>query len=221
MTARRASTIAEVVFEQLRDDITTNQIRPGDRLKFIDMKRRYNVGVGPLREALFRLVGIGLVTQVGQKGFRAAPATDSDLGHIIAVRKFLELRAVLASIERGGDDWEDQVVLSYHQLSKATRRKPQSAHDYRAWERLHKNFHRALVQGCGSDWLLNAWEASFDQAERHRRLAVQQGHWLSDQKADHERLMRAAVCRDAKAMAAVLERHIGQSRARKPGKAAS
>jgi DNA-binding GntR family transcriptional regulator len=211
MTTRASTTIAELVFEQLRDDLTSNKFRPGDRLKFTDMQKRYSVGVGPLREALFRLVGVGLVTQVGQKGFRAAAATEGDLAHIIATRKFLEERALLDSLAHGDDEWENGVVSAFHQLSKATRRKPASEDDYRSWEKLHKGFHFALVRGCGSAWLLNAWEATFDQAERYRRLAVQRGHWLLEQKADHEKLMRAAIARDTRAASAILGRHIGQS----------
>lgn len=211
MYATAHATITEGVFERLREDLTCNRFKPGDRLKFEDMREKYDVGVGPLREALFRLVGLGLVTQVGQKGFRAALATDTDLAHIIASRKFLEERALLHALSNGDDEWEKGIVVAFHQLKKATRKKPQSEEDYRAWEKLHRAFHFALVSGCGSDWLLNAWNSAFDHAERYRRLAVKHGHWIIDQKADHERLMNAALARDADLVSTIIKRHIGQS----------
>lgn len=211
MYASAHTTITESVFERLREDLTCNRFQPGARLKFEDMREKYDVGVGPLREALFRLVGLGLVTQVGQKGFRAALATDVDLAHIIASRKFLEERALLHALALGGDEWEKGIVAAYHQLSKATRMKPQCEADYRAWEKFHRDFHFALVSGCASAWLLNAWNSAFDHAERYRRLAVQRGHWIIDQKADHERLMNAALARDADLVSTIIKRHIGQS----------
>jgi DNA-binding GntR family transcriptional regulator len=92
----------------------------------------------------------------------------------------------------------------FHQLQKATRIKPRTEQEYSVWERHHTNFHRALVAACGSAWLLNAWRSAFDQAERYRRLAI-------DQKDDHERLLRAAIARDSKVALRILDDHIGRS----------
>ena len=204
-------TIAGQVFERLLDDLKSNQFGPGERLKFEDMRGRYDVGVAPLREALSRLAGLGLVTQVGQKGFRAPEASLEDYEHIIASRKFLEKRALESAIANGGDEWENELVVMFHQLQKATRIKPGTEQQYSAWERHHTNFHRALVAGCGSTWLLNAWRSAFDQAERYRRLAMKRGHWVIDQKDDHERLLKAAIARNASLALRILDDHIGRS----------
>jgi GntR family transcriptional regulator, carbon starvation induced regulator len=206
-----ASTVSENVFERLREDLKSNLFPPGDRLKVEEMRDKYDVSIGPLREALFRLVGLGLVTQIGQKGFRAAAISRDDAAHIVANRKFLESRAFELSLRNGDDEWESNVVAAFHLLKKATRVKPQSEQDYLSWERHHTEFHYALVSGCGSSWLVDAWKTVFDQAERYRRLAMKRGHWIIDQKADHEHLMKAAIGRDFKAGLAILERHIGRS----------
>jgi DNA-binding GntR family transcriptional regulator len=205
------STIAGLVFERLLDDLKSNQFGPGERLKFEEMRGRYDVGVAPLREALSRLAGLGLVTQVGQKGFRAPEASLKDYEHIIASRKFLEKRALESAIANGGDSWENELVAMFHQLQKATRIKPRTEQEYSVWERHHTNFHRALVAACGSAWLLNAWRSAFDQAERYRRLAMKRGHWAIDQKDDHERLLKAALARNSQLALRILDDHIGRS----------
>jgi DNA-binding GntR family transcriptional regulator len=205
------STLAGQVFERLLDDLKSNQFAPGERLKFEEMRGRYDVGVAPLREALSRLAGLGLVTQIGQKGFRAPEASPEDFRHVIATRKFLEKRALESSIEKGGDAWENELVAMFHQLQKATLTKPRTTKEHSAWERHHTNFHQALVAGCSSAWLLNAWRSAFDQAERYRRLAMKHGHWKINQKDDHERLLKAALSRNAVLALRILENHIGHS----------
>jgi len=205
------STLGGQVFERLLDDLKSNQFGPGERLKFDDMRDRYEVGTGPLREALSRLAGLGLVTQIGQKGFRAPEASLTDYEHIIASRKFLEKRALAASIAHGDDNWENGVVAMFHQLQKATRPKPTTRQEHAAWERHHTNFHHSLVAACGSAWLLNAWRSAFDQAERYRRLAMKRGHWVIDQKDDHERLLKAALARNSELALRILDHHIGRS----------
>jgi GntR family transcriptional regulator, carbon starvation induced regulator len=206
-----SSTLAGHVFERLRDDLKSNRFVPGERLKFDEMRRTYEVGVSPLREALFRLKELGLVAQVGQKGFRAAEVSREDLAHIIANRRFLEERAVEASLLNGDERWENALVAAFHQLNKATRSKPATELEYLSWERHHTQFHAALVSGCGSAWLLHAWGGVFDQAERYRRLAMKSGHWMIDQKSDHSRLLDAALARDTAATLAILRSHIGRS----------
>jgi GntR family carbon starvation induced transcriptional regulator len=114
-------------------------------------------------------------------------------------------------MRNGDDEWESRVVAAFHLLKKATRVKPQTESDYRSWERHHTEFHCALVSGCGSSWLVNAWKAVFDQAERYRRLAMKRGHWIIDQKTDHEHLMKAAIGRDIDSGLAILDRHTGRS----------
>ena len=69
MSVVTAKTLAEHVFQKLRDDLKSNKYSPGERLKFEEMQKTYAVSGAPLREALCRLMGLGLVVQIGQKGF--------------------------------------------------------------------------------------------------------------------------------------------------------
>jgi GntR family carbon starvation induced transcriptional regulator len=210
-TVGSASTLAGYVFERLRDDLKANRFKPGERLKFDEMRRTYAVGVSPLREALFRLKELGLVAQVGQKGFRAAQATHEDIGYIVSTRKFLEAKALEDALLHGNDEWENAVVGAFHQLHKISSSQPATEQEYLAWERRHTQFHRALVSGCRSQWLLHAWGVVFDQAERYRRLAMQNGHWQFEQKSDHARLLEVVLARDVPKALEILNGHVGRS----------
>ena len=211
MSLATSKTLAEHVFQRLRDDLKSNKYSPGERLKFTTMQKSYDSGGAPLREALCRLIGLGLVVQIGQRGFRAADVSREDLAHLIATRKFLEDRALRESIARGDEQWEGGLVAAFHRLKKASQIKPATETDYLTWEVHHGEFHGALLAGCGSPWLLQAWRTAFDQAERYRRLAMRSGHWIIDQKADHSLLLKAALARDAGAASKILQRHIGRS----------
>src|ERR1700740_3160335 len=116
MSVVTAKTLAEHVFQKLRDDLKSNKYSPGERLKFEEMQKNYAVSGAPLREALCRLMGLGLVVQIGQKGFRAATVSREDLDHLIATRKFLEDRALQESINNGNEEWEGSLVAAFHRL---------------------------------------------------------------------------------------------------------
>jgi GntR family carbon starvation induced transcriptional regulator len=211
MVEGTALTIADSVFERLRDDLKSSEFPPGQRLKFDQVCKKYGVGLAPVREALCRLVGLGLVVQIGQKGFRAADASEDDLAHLVANRHFLEERALKAAIAIGGESWENGIVVAFHRLTAASKGKPLSTQQRSSWEKLHTEFHCALVAGCGSPWLLHAWRAAFDQCERYRRLSMESGHWIAAQKSDHSALVEAALSRNAAKAIKILNRHVGLS----------
>jgi GntR family carbon starvation induced transcriptional regulator len=205
-----STTLAIEVFGRLRHDLKANRFKPGERLDFSRIKEMYEVGVAPLREALSRLVEAGLVVQVGQKGFRAAPVSFDDLKDVVDTRRFLEVRAFQESIRLGDDDWEGTIVAAFHGLSKVSQRSS-GAPDAAVWEIKHGEFHRALMSACRSRWLLQLWSTVFDQAERYRSLALGIGHWSSDELGDHRKLLDAALARDADLAGELLHGHIGFS----------
>jgi DNA-binding GntR family transcriptional regulator len=206
-----AKTLAAQVFNRLQSDLKANRFQPGERLRFQAMTSLYEVGIAPLREALSRLSEAGLVVQVGQKGFRVAEATLTDLMDVIETRRFLEVHAFQEAIRHGDERWESEVVASFHRFSKVARHKPSTPEERAAWEERHTNFHQALIAGCPSRWLQQFWSVVFDHAERYRRLAIEVGHWTEDELKDHEDLMNVAIARDAEKAGELLQHHIGQS----------
>ena len=205
------TTLGIKVLGRLRRDLKANRFKPGERLHFGRMKEIYDVGVAPLREALSRLTEAGLVVQVGQKGFRAAPASLKDLKDIVEARRFLEVKVFQEAVRHGGEEWEGKIVASFYALSKASRRIPESPADRALWEARHSDFHAALMSGCPSRWLLQLWSVVFDQAERYRRLAIAAGDWSQDEAGDHKRLLDVALDRDVARAGDLLHGHIGVS----------
>ncbi len=72
------------------------------------------MGSSPLREALSRLVGEGLVTFEGNKGFRVGGLSREDLADIAYMRTAVETFAIRTAIERGGMEWESGIVSALH-----------------------------------------------------------------------------------------------------------
>ena len=196
--AEPAGTLASSVYDRLRDDILSGALAPDDKLRTEALRERYGVGNSPLREALNRLSADGLVTREDQKGFRVATASRADLEELVKTRCWLEEIALRQSIENGGDDWEEAVVLQYHRLSRM--RRSSSEDEYVVnfeWETRHRAFHLALLNACGSRWLMQYCAQLNDQADRYRQLAIVVSYPKRNELSEHEAIMRAATSRDA------------------------
>ena len=179
------------------------------------LEQRYDAGISPLREALQRLTSESLVRAEGHVGFRVAPMSLGDLEDINALRLLLEARALRESIKHGDLRWESGVVSAAHQLSRTPLPTDPKSGQAEAWEEPHRVFHGALICACPSRWTLQFSRTLFAQFRRYRRIVLAR-YWSSTPlrktiDAEHQRLVDAALKRDADHPAELLATHYGNS----------
>jgi DNA-binding GntR family transcriptional regulator len=66
------------VLRQMREDILCCVLKPDQRLRFGELRQRYDTSVGTLREALSHLVSEGLARTEAGRGFTVAPVSRAD-----------------------------------------------------------------------------------------------------------------------------------------------
>jgi DNA-binding GntR family transcriptional regulator len=205
-SGQRART--EDVYERLRQDVLGGEFIPGARLTFPELGRRYGASVGAIREALVRLTERGLVCFEPNLGFRVTPISVQAHLELADARTELEALAVRRAIADGSLAWESGLVAAAHRLAQ-TRRAPPSD----AWHLAHADFHLALLEGCANRYLLAAAQALRERAELYRRWSEPEALEGPHQEDDeHQRLVRAAVSRDADATERLLRKHIAFTR---------
>lgn len=198
-------TLATAVYTRLREDILSAVLLPGEKLRLDMLRERYRVGTSPLREALNRLASEGLATQADQKGFRVAPVSVEELQELTRTRRLVNEAALRESMRNGGPDWEESVVLAYHRMTRAVAEdnKPER-------QRTHREFHRALIAGCGSKQLLQFSQSLFDRARRYRLLSISPAAAPSrNGPAEHRKIFDAVVVeRDIDNAIRLLDEHV-------------
>lgn len=195
--------------EKLRWDILDGMHEAGAKLRFAQLQSRYQVGVGTLREGLSHLVSEGLVHADAGRGYRVAPVSKADLLDISAMRIDFERKALTDAIEQGGDAWEIGILTTFHLLEKMEAESIQDRlRDGSRWRMVHRDFHRAIVSACRSQWLLHFHGILFDQADRYRLLSLRHRPRGISRKGEHRAIMEAALARDVERACLLAERHI-------------
>jgi DNA-binding GntR family transcriptional regulator len=193
---------------RLRKDIVSCELAPGQRLKFEELRARYDVGIGSLRETLMQLEADGLVVAESNRGFCVAPVTIADLEDVTELRVDIEKKALAQSIERGNDAWEGEIVSALHMLAKLEADVTHNRVDNRElWEERHGRFHDALVSTCPSPWLLRFRQVLFVQSQRYRTLSMFQSQ-KPGRVGDHRALAELTIARDIPRATASMEAHI-------------
>ena len=86
--------LRDVVFNTLRQEILTGKLKPGERLREIQLADKMGVSRTPIREAIRMLELEGLVKMLPRKGAEVAQITEKDLNDVIEVRTALEQLAI-------------------------------------------------------------------------------------------------------------------------------
>lgn len=200
-------------YDRLRTEILHGDLMPGDRLTAADLQDRFALGLTPIREALMRLSAEGLVDTETHRGARVADVSAEALADLMATRRSIERLCLEASMARGDEAWESEVVAAMHMLSRTPL--PSSTEDRSAaalWEERHRRFHFALVSACGSDWLLRFWNTLADHSERFRKLRLLNRHVAAaevrDVNAEHRAIMDAVLARDVPTATRLMDQHL-------------
>ena len=208
----KALTTAATATELLKRDIVAGVLPPSTRLKMLDLERRYGLGATPLREALVHLAASGLVQAHSQKGFRVSAIDRGDLQDVTRTRQIVEGEALRLALAHGGNDWEDNIVTSYHLMQREQERGAPSGSTWLdRYENRHHQFHQALIAACPLLHLKQICDALYNQGTRYRRVLLNMaGGGPGINIVAHEALMNLILARDPKAPSAI-KAHIGST----------
>ncbi len=200
------------VYERLRHDIRGGNLTPAMPLRVDWLRKKYEVGATPLREALSRLAAEYLVTTEGKRGFSVAPVSLVEFRELTSLRDYIDRHALEMAILQGDDEWESAIVARFHLLSKAPRvgqsNDPEAVAER---SRRHNDFHIALIAGCESKWLMRIWLQMTDLQGRYWLIATRDVPTPDDvaQEIDdeHRAIMELVLARKAKEAIEMLSHH--------------
>jgi DNA-binding GntR family transcriptional regulator len=207
------STRAEHVFATLKTEILGGVLRPGSRLRVVELADRFSVSQTVVREALTRLAEQRIVEASPQQGYRVAPLTLADLTALTETRVYIEGLALRLAVERGDVSWETDVVATHHQLTRTVPLTEDGA-VRTAWLDAHEAFHASLFAGCGNHRLLHVAANLRDAAALYRIWSKPLGNDNErDLPSEHRGLLEAVLARDPGLAAERIAHHIQRTSA--------
>ncbi|WP_045014464.1 FCD domain-containing protein [Bradyrhizobium sp. LTSP849] len=203
------TSLTQGAYVELRSELLACRFAPGEKLKIDDLCRRFAVGSSAVREALSRLASEGFVVSEPQRGFRVAPLSIEALRDLTNVRCNIEGLCLQGAIEKGGIEWQSQVVAALHRLSHTPVWADKAARRYsNEYAKAHEIFHEVLAAGCDSPWLLHLREMLFNHSERYRWFSGPFSKVERDLDREHREIAEAALARDSKRAVALMNEHL-------------
>ncbi|QDT98773.1 GntR family transcriptional regulator [Gimesia aquarii] len=157
--------LGEQIVERLREDIFSGKIAEGERLREIDLAKRFAVSRGPIREAIQQLAWEGIVEADRNKGAIVSTSAPNEISElIIPLRCTIEKYAVRLFFD---SLTEEDFLLWDNILEKM--KFACEAQDFALISEHDIAFHRALVNRSHSPDLLAIWSSIVSRVRRHFR----------------------------------------------------
>jgi DNA-binding GntR family transcriptional regulator len=202
-----APSLVEVATRQLREEILTGQLAPGERLIEEQIRLRFSISRAPLREALRSLAQQGLVEHLPRRGARVTELSATDVDQLFGIRSVLERHAICTTFPLDGDI-DDRLVEVRERLAEM--RAADQAGDELRRDDAHRGFHAAIVALAANRQLDLALEPVLLKLQRPMALNIRREALSVGSKAGldrHQRLADALATNDRAAILTALDEH--------------
>lgn len=194
---------ADHILEDLEQMIVTGSFADGERLDEIRLAEHFGVSRTPIREALQKLAGSGLVEQRPRRGvfvvepgpvelvemFEAMAELEAACGHLAARRI---TRAGLAALRETN-------ALCQHAVA---------ANDADQYYTHNERFHQLIYEAAESRYLRDLAEKLQKRLKAYRRMQLHLRGRLEQSMAEHEAIVLALTDGDGGRTADELRRHV-------------
>lgn len=165
----RIEPIKEKVYAILLENIVEGRMAPGEQLVEQAVASGLGVSKSPVRDALHRLNGDGLVVGAPYKGFSVAPMSVKEFCELMQVRMALELFC----LEQAMDGYSDGDVSEFAALMDRAGSSLEDSKDSLAHES-HLDFHLLIIKKFGNELMMGIYENNRKKLKRYLRVNIKQ-----------------------------------------------
>lgn len=196
----RVTTLADVVYARLHEDIVMGRLRPNSLLLEGDLAARLDVSRTPIREGLQRLAKDGLIVSRRRRWSVVEPTPD-EISDIYDVRAALEGYAARLATERAT---EAQLTA----IKQASEFRGNAGPSIEEFVTSNETFHRLVVHAAGSERLIEATERSKHFYFNAKVARLYGPDDLAASHCEHEDLVGAMCARNGDEADRITRRHI-------------
>ncbi|MDO6765922.1 GntR family transcriptional regulator [Agarivorans sp. 1_MG-2023] len=202
--------LSQNLSDTLIEAIVSGQIAQGEKISEPELARHYGVSRGPLREAILKLQGMGLVERVPHVGARVVQLNQQQLLDIYSVREALEGMACRLAAEQLSTIQLDELkkLLEHHQSYL-------QQHQGKAYfeQQGDFDFHYLIIKGSANQRLVNLLcDELYHLLRMYRYQAAKQVSRPERALKEHWAIWQALADRDGELAEMLMRRHIARAR---------
>jgi DNA-binding GntR family transcriptional regulator len=203
----RPESLTDMVYDAIREAILNKTLPPGGRVAEASLAEQLNVSKTPVREALLKLREIGLVEEVGRRGWGVIRPSITAVNEAYGAREALEVFAA-RSVAEVGDAEDIEAIAVAAQRSRYGAR----AGDPEAFRRWDFEFHRGIARATKNEMLARMLENVFALIVTLRQRDLPHLEFSAECADAHVKIAEAIAAHDVELTGAAMRDHVRQVR---------
>lgn len=199
-------TLTEQIYDALRRGILAGEFEPGERLKELELAKRFEASQTPVREALARLAQEGFVQIDRYRGATVSVYSARDFENLYQIRLLLELPAIRIAAEIASHEQitllKDLVLRGESALLSKDRAK---------FEQVDLDFHESLTACSNNPYLTRITRSNHEKLQTIRKVITATTHIGEHSHMEHISIVGAIETRDSDRAEALLKHHINRT----------
>lgn len=202
-TTMENRTLGRQAYEYLKRRILSNEFKPGERLREVELAKSLMISRAPVREALQALAVEGMVTINPRRGTYVAKLDPQEYLEYVQVREALEsLGARLATPKLSQEDLHKLESLNKQMQEEGKRDR------FDGFFKLNGKFHALIIEKSNNHYLQEQYAQLIDHLNRYRFKSLILRRGIKHTMAEHQAILAAMKDKNPQEAARLMAQHI-------------
>jgi DNA-binding GntR family transcriptional regulator len=199
----------ELIIQQLRAEIVSGQIAPGEKLSEARLAERFGVSRMPVRDAFKELENAGFVTIEERRGTFVRRTSRSEILDLFEVREAIEGMAARLCAYRANNDLLARLDEAIEAMSRQVK-----TLDMDGYSQTDERFHQLIMSGASNDWLSDHYRLLVQHLHRGllSSIVTRREGRMERSLAEHVEIMRALHAHDPQGAETAMRNHVRNGR---------
>src|SRR6056297_11083 len=199
-----STSLGTSVYNELRQRLVDGRLKPGQRLREIELSDMLGVSRTPVREAIKRLESEGFAVYASRRGSIISELTPEQAAELYAVREILEGSAANFAARYAS---ESEIQVLEHLLEKHR----DAGEDPEALSQINRQFHHMMYRTAHNRYLLGLLSTAQDYMLLLHKTTYHAPGRARTALEEHRRIVKAIKARDHAAAEAAAREHIREA----------
>ncbi|BBH20622.1 GntR family transcriptional regulator [Paenibacillus baekrokdamisoli] len=175
------------VMSDIRNAIIQGHLKPGDKLRELDISQQMAISRGPIREALRDLEALGLVVS---SPYRETTVADVSKGEVVDLLIPIRLQLEIYALKQIQSNWNDAMYQSLRDIVNSMKEAADNG-DLVSLVEADIRFHESIVSSEDSPYTQQIWSGIVNRLRLHFIKNTKLFVDLARVPAEHEELLQA------------------------------
>ena len=202
LTLENHLSLSDRILRIVEKAILNGSIKPGERLIETELAKNLGISKSPVREALKRLEGEGIVQLAPRKGYFVRDINRKNIEEFFEVMCILEPTSALLALNKKNETVCREIDEILVNMDRCLRKK-----DYEFYRMLNDQFHGLFYRLTENEWIIKISQMLRKQAYILRSLSLTKDRFMSSRK-EHQAIADAYKKNDKRLLEKAVKNHL-------------